>query len=109
MGLYNVSPTFTTGLHTETSHLQDSATDNPRTKTWGIPRQGYSYSENTDLNQIDILGGNDTPDILGDNDESPLRNYQPDVHRQNIVNSLKHGATGWCLMTNNSMLFSDLQ
>ena len=68
------------------------------TKTWSVPRQGYSYSDNTALSQIDVLGGNNTPDIPSDTVASPgvttSDNHDPDVHQQNIVNSLKHGATG---------------
>ncbi|XP_028415151.1 uncharacterized protein LOC114538195 [Dendronephthya gigantea] len=82
------------GLPTETSHLQDTARGNHSTKTWSVPRQGYSYSENADLNQIDILGENNTHDLLENSNDSPLRNHHPDVHRQNIVNSLKHGTAG---------------
>jgi hypothetical protein len=75
------------------------------TKTWSVPRQGYSYSDNTALNQVDILGDNNAPDILGDNVKNPgslqagfclipSEIHDPDVHRQNIVNSLKHGVAG---------------
>ena len=68
------------------------------TKTWSVPRQGYSYSDNPALSQVDILGDkNNTPDILGENSDStsvPLENHDPDVHRHNIVNSLKHGIAG---------------
>ena len=82
-------------MHTETNHGKDASTG--RTKTWSVPRQGYSYSDNIALKQIDILGDNNTPDILSDSVTSPgvpSEKHDPDVHRQNVVNSLKHCAAG---------------
>ena len=87
------------GLHPEANYTGgDTSPGRTMTKTWSVPRQGYSYSDNPALSQVDILGdNNNTPDILGENSDSPSgpsENHDPVVHRQNIVNSLKHGVVG---------------
>ena len=63
-----------------------------------MPRQGYSYSDSTALNEFDILGDDEiVHTIAGDKIHTPQVtsvNHHPDIHKQNIVNSLKHGVSG---------------
>ena len=55
-------------------------------KSWSVPRTGYSYSDNAQINQYDILEDNTATDVIP---RTVPSNHTDDVLRQNIVNSLK--------------------
>ena len=87
-----------TGPHVETNHPKEVSSVSSMTKKWTVPRQACSYSDTTELNEFDILDNDDIVDsIPGDKIHSPQMtsvNHHTDIHRQNIVNSMKHGVSG---------------
>lgn len=74
------------GAHTDPLNERNPSTGGVPSKSWSVPRTGYSYSDNAQINQYDILEDNTATDVIP---RTVPSNHTDDVLRQNIVNSLK--------------------